>query len=449
MTERTAATLHFHPALPIHLTCDAPQTSSDGGALLLRQVDERLGLLSRMSACIPDKRDPSRIEHTRLEQLRQRVYQIALGYEDCNDAHQLRDDPALQVACDRPPRGDSPLSSQPSLSRMENAVDGLSVRRMLRLLEQHYLDSFTEPPEVVVLDIDSTDDPTHGQQQLSFFHGHYDQHMYHPLLVFDGQSGQLITALLRPGNAHAARGARGVLRRLIKALKRRFPKVRIVVRADSAFAEPRLLQMLEALNTELGDIDYLMGLAKNKVLLRMGQHLMDAANEQYAQGTSHVRHFGAFHYAARSWPQERYVVMKAERTPEGENPRFLVTTLEGFPPELLYSGYCERGQCENFIKDLKNALSADRLSCTSFVANCFRLLEHAAAYVLMHELRRQVAPHAPALAHAQMDTLRLRLLKVAAHVTWSARRLWVRLPAVFPLAGLFLSLLRSLGGDSG
>lgn len=449
MTQRSAATLRFHPDLPIHLTADAPQTSSDGGALLLRQVDERLKLLSRMAACIPDKRDPSRIEHTRLEQLRQRVYQIALGYEDCNDAQQLRHDPVLRVACDRPPQGDSPLSSQPSLSRMENAVDGRSVRKMLRLLEQHYLESFCEPPEVVVLDIDSTDDPTHGQQQLSFFQGHYDQHMYHPLLVFDGQSGQLITAVLRPGNAHAARGARGVLRRLIKALKRRSPKVRIVVRADSAFAEPRLLQTLEALNAELGDIDYLMGLAKNKALLRLGQHLMDAANEQYAQGTSHARYFGAFAYAARSWPQERHVVMKAERTPEGENPRFLVTTLAGFPPEMLYRAYCERGQCENYIKDLKNALSADRLSCSSFVANCFRLLEHAAAYVLMHELRQQVAQQAPAQAQVQMDTLRLRLLKVAAHVTQSARRLWVRLPAAFPLAGLFLRLAHSLGAQSG
>jgi hypothetical protein len=188
------------------------------------------------------------VEHTSLEQLRQRVYQIALGYGDCNDASTSRNDTALLVACDRLPYTGTPLSSQPTLSRMENAADGRCVRKMLDLLEQHYLDSFREPPEVVILDLDGTDDPTHGQQQLTFFHGFYNSHMYHPLLVFDGTSGQLITAILRPGNAHAARGTMGVLRRLIRALKQRFPQVRIVVRGDSGYCIPRLVQMLEELN---------------------------------------------------------------------------------------------------------------------------------------------------------------------------------------------------------
>lgn len=411
-------------------------------------MDERLGLTRKLAACIPDARDPARVVHTRLEQLRQRVYQVALGYEDCNDAHTLRHDPALLVACDKLPSDDSPLSSQPTLSRMENAVDGRSVCKLLRALEQHYLDSFTSEPEVVVLDIDSTDDPTHGQQQLSFFHGFYDQHMYHPLLVFDGTTGQLVTAILRSGKAHAARGAAGVLRRLIVALKQRFPKVRIVVRGDAGFSMPRVLHMLEELNTQWGDIDYLLGLARNPVLQRLGAPLMAAANEQYAAGRTHVRHFGAFAYRAESWPHERHVVMKAERNAEGENPRFIVASLEGFPAEILYDAYCQRGQCENYIKDLKNALKADRLSCSSFMANFFRLLTHAAAYVLMHALREQAGRHAPALATVQMDTLRLRLLKVAAHVKHSARRLWVRLPEVFPLANLFLTLARALQGDT-
>ena len=448
MTHSTALKLKFHRSVPIHLTCDAPRSSSDGGALLLRQMDERLGLLQKLSGCIPDARDPTRVVHSRLEQLRQRVYQIALGYEDCNDAAFLRHDPALQVACDVLPTPDAPLSSQPSLSRMENAVDARAVRRMLAALEQHYLDSFTQAPEVVVLDLDGTDDPTHGQQQLTFFHGFYDQHMYHPLLVFDGTSGQLISAILRPGNAHAARGAMGVLRRLIVALKQRFAQVRIVVRGDSGYCVPRLVNMLEELNAQWGDIDSLLGLAKNPALLRQGAGIMAAAQQQYEAGQRYVRHFGSFHYAAQTWPHERYVVMKAEKSSKGDNPRFVLTSLEGFAPELLYDAYCQRGQCENFIKDFKNALLADRLSCCDFFANFFRLLQHAAAYVLMHALRAEAAKHSAPLATVQMDTLRLRLLKVATHITHSARRLWVRLPAAFPLAHLFLSLAASLGADT-
>lgn len=444
MTHCTPAVLHFHPTLPVHLTSDAPDTSSNGGVLLLRQMDERLGLTRKLAGCIPDARDPSRVVHTRLEQVRQRVYQMALGYEDCNDAHTLRHDPVLQMACDLVPHSGSPLSSQPTLCRLENAVDGRSVRKVLAVLEQHYLDSFTSPPEVVVLDIDSTDDPTHGQQQFSLFHGFYDQHMYHPLLVFDGTTGQLVTAILRPGTVHAARGAAGVLRRLIVALKQRFPEVRVVVRGDSGFAMPRVMRMLEELDEQLGAIDYLLGLARNPVLQRRGEAVMAAANEQYAQGRPYVRHFGAFSYAAESWPHERHVVMKAEVSAKGENPRFVVTSLQGFPPELLYDAYCERGQCENYIKDLKNALLADRLSCSTFWANFLRLLLHAAAYVLMHALRTEAGRQAPALATVQMDTLRLSLLKVAAQVTRSARRLWVRLPTSFPLAAVFMSLADSL-----
>ena len=444
MTDCTRPSLDFHPDLPVQVTFDAPETSSDGGALLLRLVDEQLKLTARLAPLIPDLRDPARIKHSRLEQLRQRVYQIALGYEDCNDADALRLDRALMTACDVLPDGQKALSSQPTLSRLENAVDMRSIKALLRGLEEQYLSSFTEPPEVVVLDIDTTDDPTHGGQQLSFFHGFYDQHMYHPMLVFDGVTGQLVTAVLRPGNAHAARGAAGVLGRIIRGLKRRFPEVQIVVRADSGFAVPRVMEMLERLNAELGNVDYLLGLAQNSILRSMGEETMAAARRQFAAGHSYVRHFGDFHYAAKTWPHPRLVVMKAELSEKGENPRFVVTSLEGFPPAWLYDAYCDRGQCENFIKDFKNALKADRLSCSSFEANFFRLLEHAMAYVLMHELRAQAGKKAPSLATVQMDTLRLRLLKVAAHVTRAARRILVRLPQAFPLAAVFAALCGTL-----
>ena len=319
-----------------------------------------------------------------------------------------------------------------------------TLRTLLREIEEQYVRSFTETPDVIVLDIDSTDDPTHGQQQLSFFHGYYDQHMYHPLLIFDGARGQLVSAVLRPGNAHAARGAMGVLRRIIRRLKQCFPHAQIVVRGDSAFAVPRVLRMLEELDRELGGIAYVFGLAQNAVLLRCGAAALTEARLRFRATKQTVQHFDAFAYAAESWPQARHVVLKAEVSEHGANPRFVVTSLPEFAPALLYHAYCERGQCENFIKDFKNALQADRLSCSTFAANFFRLLEHAAAYVLLHALRTQVAPLAPQLGRAQFDTLRLQLLKVAALVSQSTRRLLVRLPAAFPLARVFRHLASTL-----
>lgn len=406
-------------------------------------MDDRLGVSERFAALLPNGRDPRKVKHDRREQMRQRLYQIVLGYPDCNDADRLRHDPLLKSVCDRSPQA-AGLSSQPTLSRLENAVDLRRLRALVCEIEEQYVRSFTPPPEVIVLDIDATDDPTHGHQQLSCFHGYYDQHLYHPLVIFDGERGQLVSAVLRPGNAHAARGAMGVLRRIIRRLKQRFPQTQIVVRGDSAFAVPRILHMVEALNRELGGIAYVVGLAQNAVLLRSGAAALHEARRRFQATKQTVQYFDAFAYAAESWPQMRHVVMKAEISEHGANPRFVVTSLPEFTPALLYHAYCERGQCENFIKDFKNALQADRLSCSTFAAHFFRLLEHAAAYALFHALRTQVAPLAPQLGRAQFDTLRLQLLKVAALVSQSARRLLVRLPAAFPLASLFRQLATTL-----
>lgn len=432
---------------------DAPTISSDGGVLLLRQLDDRLGLTAQLAALLSDARSAKRVRHSRRQQFRQRVYQICLGYEDCNDADRLRCDPALRLACDSE---NAELSSQPTLSRFENAITGRELNRLWREYERQYLDTLDPAETVVILDIDSTDDPTHGDQQLSFFHGFYDQHMFHPLLVFDATSGELITALLRPGKAHGARGSISILTRLIRAIRARCPRAAIVVRGDSAFAMPRLLERLEQLNTELGDVDYVIGLVTNPRLLALAEPLRTSAAEQYADRRQFVRRFAWLSYAAASWPRERHVVLKVEHSSRGENPRFVVTTLDGFPPELIYdAAYCPRGQSENFIKDLKNALGADRLSCHRFVANAFRLFLHAVAYRLMHALRGVVGKVAPVvapvgekhlrLATAQMDTLRLRLLKVAVSVTSSVRRVLVRLPRSFPLADAFFATARALG----
>ena len=442
MTQCSAqSTLDFFDR-PIVVQSGAADISSDAGAVLLRQMDESLGLTADLAAHLPDARRQDRVVHGRLEQTRQRVYQIALGYEDCNDADDLRHDPLLKLACDRTPKEQTGLSSQPTLSRFENAIGGPAVGRLLRAFEQRWLDSLDPDESVVILDIDSTDDPTHGRQQLSFFHGFYDHYMYHPLVLFDGH-GQLITAILRPGNAHASRGARGLLRRLICKIRRRCPQAAIVVRADSGFAIPRILRELERLDQTLGGVDYLMGIARNLRLERRLAPLMKTASEAQV-GSEKVRWFTEFSYAAGSWRRSRRIVGKAEVTAPGPNPRFLITSIDGFAPEDLYRAYCERGQAENWLKDFKRALHADRLSCHRFRTNCLRLILHATAYRLLFALRRSLGEVEPALATLQFDTLRLKLLKVAGQVTQSVRRILIELPASFPRAETFHALATRL-----
>jgi len=365
--------LDVHPERSVEVTFDAPQVSSDGGLVLLRALDERLGMCAQVAELVPDKRDPNRIVHSRLEQVRQRIFQIALGYEDQNDATTLRADPLARAMCDRLPEDKQGLSSQPTLSRLEHAVSARDVVNMQRLLEDDYVCSLPDDTTAVVLDLDATDDPTHGQQPLSFFHGHYGHAMYFPLLVFDGE-GRLVSVRLRPGNAGNNRYGTPLMVRLVRKIKLRFPHAMVAVRADSGFCTP---QMLDALESLLGD---------------------------------------------------------------KPNPRFVVTSLAQVPPQMLYeNGYCGRGDAENRIKDFKNALAGDRLSCTTYVANAFRLLLHAFAYRLLDALRDEAAAAAPSLEleSAQFDTLRLRLLKVAAVVRQSVRRITIALSKAFPLASIF------------
>ena len=265
-------------------------------------------------------------------------------------------------------------------------------------------------------------------------------------MVYDGDTGDLITAILRPGNRHASRGAKGLLRRLILKIRKRCPQAAIVVRGDSGFCVPEVLRGLERLDLELGDVDYLFGIAKNPRLLRLLEPAMTQAQEQQV-GHSKGVVFTSFAYAARSWPRSRRVIGKAEHNWLGPNPRFLLTSIEGFEPEMLYRAYCERGRCELWIKDFKNAMAADRLSCSSFQANFFRLLLHATAYQLMHALRRRLAPISAKLGRAQFDTLRLKLLRVSAEVKQTVRRIRVRLSKAFPQAAVFREVAVRLAAE--
>jgi hypothetical protein len=420
-------------------------TSSDGGLLLLRQLDEQLGLCAKLAPLLVDRRDPRFTQHPRLEQLRQRVFQIALGYEDQNDATSLRLDPAWRVACDRSAAEADALSSQPSLSRFEHAMTARAVALLTRSLEDEYVASLPADTTEVILDLDSTDDPTHGQQPLSFFNAHYDSYIYFPLLVFDGE-GRLAGMRLRPGNAGNSRFAAPLMARLVRKLKARFPRARILVRADGGFCTPRFLEAMEQLDHELGGVHYVVGLPQNSRLLDLSRGWMkDAADEAHATGES-TRRFGTFWYATRSWSHKRRVVVKAEHLGDKANPRFVVTSVKDVSPRSVYETlYCPRGQAENAIKDFKRALAGDRLSCTTYVANAFRLTLHAIAYRLMDALRRVVVRVSPTFGRRQFDTIRLLLLKVAALVGQSVRRVTFQLPAAFPMAVVFVAVARDIG----
>jgi DDE family transposase len=311
-----------------------------------------------------------------LSLLKQRVFQIACGYEDQNDSNFLRSDPLLKLVCGALPESGEDLASQPTICRMENAVSGRACYQMARALAEVYIAQRGKDgaPEKILLDFDATDDPTHGDQEESYYHGYYEEHIYHPLLVFDGDTGQLITALLRAGNTHASHSTVAILKRIVGLLRSAWPGVEVELRADAGFAVPAVYEFCED-----EGIRYTIALITNSRLEEMAASLLEEANHRYEERGRKVRLLSQGHYQAGSWQIERRVVYKAEVMEEGTNTRFVVTNKRDEPDEL-YDHYTERGETENRIKDLKVALKADRLSCQRFVSNQFRLLLHAAAY---------------------------------------------------------------------
>ncbi len=412
--------------MPLEAAFDAGRLTSDGGLPWLAEADAALGVCDTLARCIPDwRRGP--VRHSLATLVRQRVYQIACGYADQNDATTLRLDPLLKLVCGRRPTTGAALASQPTLSRLENAVDRHAVEALALALVDLYIQERERsgPPQRLVLDFDGTDDPAHGQQEAVGYHGYYGQHMYQPLLVFDGDTGHLITAVLRPGRCHGSRFAVLVLRRLVRRLRRAWPDLAIELRADSGFAIPRLYAWCEA-----HAVRYTIGLIPNPTLAHRAAPLLTVAQAcSTAHGGVKTRLVAATEYQAQSWPRARRVVFKAEILDKGPNTRFVVTTRRG-APLTIYDWYVERGAPENWIKDLKNALQADRLSDHRFWANAFRLLLHAAAYWLLDTLRRWLAD-SPA-AHFQFDTLRLHLLKIRGRVRELAHRVRLHLASSHP-----------------
>ena len=422
-----AAPLRFAPPapLPLEAAFDGGRLTSDGGLPWVGEAEAVVGVCRALAAAVPEwRRGP--VRHSLAALVRQRVFQIACGYEDQNDAATLRHDPLLKLVCGRLPESDPDLASQPTLSRLENAVRATSCYRLAVALATVYLQERARggvPPRVL-LDLDGTADPTYGKQEGTAYHGYYRQHMYHPLLVFDGDTNQLVTAVLRPGNAHGARGAVAVLRRLVRAVRARWPGVAVEVRADSGFAVPEVYAYCEA-----AGLTYTIGLVPNPRLEAVAAPLLAAAQAQQAATGAKVRLAGETRYQAGSWPHPRRVVYKAEALAAGPNTRFVVTT-RADPPLALYDFYVDRGEPENWIKDLKRACFADRLSDHRFVANQFRLVLHAAAYWLLDTLRRWLL--AAGAERLQLDTLRLRVLKIGGRVRELLTRVRLHLASSHP-----------------
>jgi hypothetical protein len=412
--------------LELEAAFDGGRLTSDGGLVWLAEADRELGLCEEIASHVPEWRGPS-VRHSLEMLVRQRVLQIASGYEDQNDADSLRTDPLLKVLCGRLPETDPDLASQPTISRMENAPDARACLRIARALGELYVRERAKhaTPERVILDLDSTDDPTYGEQEGSYYHGYYGQHMYHPLLVFDGESGQLASAVLRPGNTHAGRGAVAVLKRVVRRLREAWPKVEIEIRADAGFALPAVYEWCEK-----EGIGYTIGLISNPRLEALADPLLrQAQRESEARGAEKVRLVSEAPYEAGSWGRSRRVVFKAEVLKKGTNTRFVVTSRCEEPKEL-YDWYVRRGEAEGWIKDFKRALKADRLSCHRFFANQFRLLLHAAAYWLLDALRRKLM--AAGVRRMQLDTLRLRLIKIGGRVRELLTKVRVHLASGHP-----------------
>jgi hypothetical protein len=480
----------FFSRLPIVVEAHDAPMSSDAGILPIRQFDDQIGLSDRFIACLDDPRDPEQIDHPFSEMVRQRLFGLLAGYEDCNDHDTLRDDPVFKVVSGRTPDDAQGLASQPTLSRFENTIRIASLWKLHDFFLEDFIRSFEKPPAFITLDIDAMDDPCHGGQQLALFHGFYDQYQYLPLVVSCDETKQILWPSLRPGNVHAALGADDDLEHIVTCLRAAWPDVVIHVRGDAGFGMPWMYAVCERLQ-----LLYTFGLSTNAVLKRAAEPLLQQAVEQFEQTGETQRLFTQLLYRAGTWKNPRHVLVKAECNAIGTNLRFVVTNRPGAGvlPEGAYDEYALRGESENRNKELKCGLAGDRLSCHRFVANYFRFMLHAAALNLLVRLRAVVAdppelisaeqaaceraagqpsmnvpvrdPSLPTaalsgderrryhnyrrrkdpLGQGHIATWQTMLIKVAGQVIQSVRRIRVRLPASWPHLDWFRHVCRRIG----
>lgn len=434
MTDCTSEALSFSPLnrKKIEVNFEGGSITSDAGLLLLREVDQKLGLSHKLSQLIEDKRHPSYIDHSVEDLLKQRVYALAAGYEDVNDHDTLNKDYCFQTAVGR----EVNLASSSTLSRFENSITRQSLVNLSKQLVEQFIESHEDVPKELILDFDPTDHVLHGHQEKRHYHGYYKADCFLPLQVFCGD--QLLVSFLRPSNIDGAKYAGAILRLLVKRFRQEWPEVSILFRGDSAFARMRLLYWCEHNN-----VGYITGISGNNRIKTIGKSLIEQAEKNFEETKEKQRLFGDFSYQAKTWKQARRVIAKAEHHEKGDNFRCIITNLKGDPQSLYDQAYCPRGDMENGIKQLKLDLYSDRNSCCDFTANQFRLLLSSFAYVLINELRRTYLSKTE-LAKAYCGTIRLKLFKVGAIVLKNTRRIRLLLSSHYPYQHLFTTVAHHL-----
>jgi hypothetical protein len=430
VTKSTTTTIEFTRCKRRKVNADfgGGEITSDAGVMLLSEVDKKLNLTQRIGRVLNDPRCQGKCKHSLLDLLRQRVYALALGYEDLSDHYTLRTDTALQTAVGR----DTDLGSSSTLCRFENRVDADMLWQISTILVDVFIESFKKPPKELILDFDCTDDPVHGHQIGRFFHGYYDCHCFLPLYVFSGK--HLLGAYLRPSNIDPAKGAWAILKLLSDRFRQLWPDVRIVFRADSGFCRHRMFNWCDR-----NDIDYIVGIAKNDRLLEKAQKLMDQARLEFTATSQKQRLFADLQYGAHSWKYTRRVIVKAEHNRRGSNPRFVVTNISGQAGRLYDQLYCARGEAENRIKEQQLDLFSDRTSCMNWLPNQMRVLLSAVAYTLIEAIRR-LALYGTHMASARCQSIRLKLLKIGAVITRNTRRVRLMLSSAYPYQHLFITV---------
>ena len=418
---------------------DGGMTTSDGGVLLLRELEPKVGIIDRIVESLWDRRHQSYVDHSYSDLIKQRVFQIACGYEDANDSNDLRLDPGMKAACDRLPATGDDLASQPTMCRLENDVSRTDLYRIGLAFVDAFIGSYKKPPKKIILDIDDTDDAIHGSQQLSLFNAHYNEYCFMPLHLYEGHTGKLITTILRPGRRIRGKVTAAILRRVFDRIRQAWPKVQILLRGDSHFSAPAVHDLCDEY-----EVDFILGQAVNKKLKTLGEPLMEEAIALSEKSEGPARLFSCFEYQAGTWACPRQVIYKAEITKGKPNPRFVVTNIKNRTPKFLYEKvYCARGRMEGFIKNHKTYLHSDRTSCSRFEANQFRLFLHSAAYLLLHALK-DIGLRGSRWEKSNFDTIQLRILKIGAEIREQATKIRFHFPTSYPLKDLMRSIVYNL-----
>ena len=401
--------------------------STDGGALLLREMDMNLGLIDKFSGCINDERDQRYIDHQLIEMLRQRIFQIACGYEDGNDCNELRSDPIFKLCAGKLPETDFDLASQPTMCRLENSVSNSELYRMVKALVDIFINSYKKEPGLIILDCDDTNNNTHGDQQLALFNNYYGEYCYMPLHIYEGLSGKLITTILKPGRRSKNVDVFGILKRVITYLRKYWKNTIIILRGDSHFCSHQYMDW----SVDQSNIHFVTGLSGNKKLNELAKMTRESAQRAFEANGTDQKRYSAFQYQAQSWGHPQRVIVKVEVTKKGTNVRYIVTDMQHYRASNVYeTGFCARGNMELRIKEHKLYLKSDRSSCNNFQANQFRLFLHSAAYVLIHTLQKEVL-NGTDYANATMKTIQLKILKTAAWVREMKTKIKIELPKAF------------------